>query len=96
MATLPTKPEGLSPVQVGLILSEIAHTATQIRELAIEIVMGAEASAQFAGAIQSLAERAGWMADLVSADLAVGTVHMGAAAAWMLPPAFHQEGTHGV
>jgi hypothetical protein len=87
--------EGISPHQLAITLNDIATTAAQIRELARDVVMGAESSDQLAGAIQSLAERIGWMADLMSAGVPNGAVLLGGPEAWMMPPAY-LGGTNGL
>jgi hypothetical protein len=87
--------QGMSPAQLAITLNDIATTAAQIRELARDVGMGAESSGQLAGAIQSLAERIGWMADLVSAGVPNGAVLLGGPEAWMMPPAY-LGGTNGL
>lgn len=95
MAKASSISKGMSPAQLALTLNDIATTAAQIRELARDVGMGAEASDQLAGAIQSLAERIGWMADLVSARVPNGAVLLGGPEAWMMPPAY-LGGTNGL
>ncbi len=84
----------LTPAQLDFVLCDIASTAKVIDRLSVLLrhVDDARDSDAFHIAIECLAQRIGWAADMAMerSSESIGPCYGGQAEQWMMPPAFHR------
>lgn len=87
---------GMTPEQLGILLNDIATMANHIDRftalLMVDLGHGQDDEETYLTAIEAMAQRIGWAADL-AARRVVGTggAVLGDAERWMMPPSFRSQ-----
>jgi hypothetical protein len=90
-----TPTDHITPEQIDFVLSDIATVAQQINRMACALISGGcdvLDNETLLIAIESMAQRIGWAADMAMArsEHSIGPC-IGSAENWMMPPAFHRS-----
>ena len=91
--TKPATP-GMTPEQLGILLDDIARMAKNVERLSTLLMShlgaGEGDDETFLSAIEAMAQRIGWAADMASDRIeGAGSAVYGDAEKWMMPPMFH-------
>lgn len=93
----------MTAVQLGVVLNDIAMMAKHIDRLTalmmVNLGAGQDDEATYLKAIEAMAQRIGWAADMASDRIeGAGSAVYGDAEKWMMPPVFHhyQAAAEGV
>ncbi|PRD66115.1 hypothetical protein [Malikia granosa] len=84
----------MTPEQLGILLNDIAGMAKHINRLTsllmVNLGHGQEDEETYLTAIEAMAQRIGWAADMASDRIeGAGSAVYGDAEKWMMPPLFH-------
>ena len=85
---------GMTPEQLGILLGDIVRMAKNVERLSTLLMAnlgpGEGDDETFLSAIEAMAQRIGWAADMASDRVeGAGSAVYGAAEKWMMPPMFH-------
>ncbi len=93
----------MTPEQLGILLNDIAAMAKHIDRLTslmmVNLGAGQDGEETYLTAIEAMAQRIGWAADMASDRIeGAGSAVYGDAEKWMMPPVFHhyQAAAEGV